>query len=254
MNFDYEAYLLSKLTAIQEDQGLSDFNFEIETEQAFIKRKDYDPNTIYIIIKYLADNKQFNATQQPIQLLILTEQNSLDVSKIIFDKFTQDYNWKVEIQGTTYVKQQYSQPVVLSNFNPVAYGYRSVMYVSTTLYVLEGFIDVTDFKIDTKSIELINFSLNYSMTTNTQQKQGENIASSVKNVSSLTITISTPIVSGTLLTNISNTLSGSYSGNQNYTITYKIGTSSFSYNMKLTSCQIITAPNQVPSLQLGFMK
>ena len=259
MNFNYEAYILSKLSEIQTDQGLSNFNFEIETEQAFIKRRTLEPDTIYIIIKYLADTKQIGAKVQPIQLLILSEQDSLDVSKLIFDKFAQDYNWKVVIDGSDYIKQQYSQPVVLANFNPVAYGYRSVMYVSTTLYVMENYTDITDLTVDSISIEAIDFSLQYSMSTNTQQQAGNNISTSVKNASTVAISMTIPAVYPNLIKKIRNTVTGTDTGNYSYPISFKMkvdgdtGTDSdISYNMKLTSAILITAPNQVPSWKLGF--
>ena len=264
MNYDYKYHLLEQLTTelreLQEEIGLSDFNFTIEEEQDFIKRRDYNPDTIYIVIKYLTDTKQIGATVQPLQLLILTEQGSLEVTKILFDRFSDNNNWHVYTSNNIYVKQQYSQPVVLSNFNPALYGYRSVMYVSATLFVMDNYVDVSDLTIDGVSIEPINFSLTYTMSTNTQQKQGNNLSTSEKNVSTLAIAIAIPPIYSTLITKVRNSIKGYDSGNDNYSISFKLKISDdyaedslLTYEMKLTSAMLISAPNQVPSWQLGFI-
>lgn len=259
MNWNYESYILSKLTAIQREKELSDFNFEIETEQAFVKRKDYAENTIYIIIKYLSDSKQFGATTQPVQFLILSEQNSLEVAKILFSTFAKDYNWKVEIEGSEYIKQQYSEPVVLSNFNPVMYGYRSVMYMTATLTIMEDVLDVNEIWLnyneeDEQKLDCVAFNLAYTMNTNTQQLASEEIASSTKTVSTLAITLTIPFQEGTVVERFLNILDESENGDSYFSLTFKIGSDYITKDMKLTSAQLTTAINQVPALQLGFMK
>ena len=263
MNYDYKYHLLQQLITLQTELGLSNFDFTIEEEQDFIKRKDYDPNTIYIVIKYLTDTKQVGASVQPVQLLILTEQNSLDVTKILFNNFSDSNNWHTYTytytddsnnSHTIYIKQQYSAPVVLSNFNPVLDGYHSVVYVSATLFVMEDYADVTELTIGLETIEAIDFSVNYSMTTNTQQVATQNISSSVKNVSTVNISLTIPTIYAGLIENIRKTLGGTNTGDEDYAISFKLGGTTVSYNMKLISVNLVTAPNQVPSLKLGFIK
>lgn len=265
MNYDYKTHLLSQLTQLQEELGLSNYSFTIEEEQDFIKRKDYDPNTLYIVIKYLTDSKQLGATVQPVQLLILTEQNSLEVTKILFDTFSDNNNWKTYNVDSIYVKQQYSQPVVLSNFNPALYGYRSVMYVSAQLVVMEDYADVTNLTIDDVEIEAINFNLQYTMSANTQQKQNKNISTSVKNISTISIALTIPPIYSDLINKVCRILRGNISvppqtpvilrpltGNEEFTVRFEVGGIPVSYPMRLTSAILTTAPNQVPSWQLGF--
>lgn len=263
MNWNYENYIISELIAIQKEEGLSDYNFKIETEQAFIKRKDYNENTIYIVIKYLADTKSVSSTMQPIQFLILTEQNSLDVTKVLFDKFATSHNWTVAPDtGTEYIKQQYTSPVVLSNFNPVLYGYRSVMYMTATLYIMEDIVDFGKVSITTDNeeveVDAINLALSYSMSTNTQQIKSEEIASSEKTVSTLSITLSIPMKSSTLITKILGIINETEEGNDDFVIKLyedsDDSTPTISKTMKLISAQITTAVNQIPSIQIGFMK
>lgn len=258
MTFNYENYLVEKLIEIQNSEGLSNFNFVVEEEQIFVKRKDYEENTIYIVIKYLADNKQIGATTQPIQMLILSEQNQLDISRVLFSKFATDNNWVSFTSGTDFIKQQYSEPVVLSNFNPVMYGYRTVMYMMANLTIIEDVIDVKDLKIRGLGryypIEATAFNLSYSMQPNTQQIKTEKIASSVKSVSSLSLSMTIPFTTNHLTTRIINILSENLSGDDIFYISFELNGTVIGKNYKLISAQLVTAINQVPALQLGFIK
>lgn len=265
MNWNYENYIITELISLQSQMGLSDFNFEIETEEAFVKREDYNENTIYIIIKYLSDDKTSGAVIQPVQFLILSEQDQLDVAKAIFDKFATDHNFVAVIESTEYIKQQYTNPVVLSNFNPVMYGYRSVMYMTSNLYILTAIIDFKKITVKTvdmlKPIELhpLSLSLSYSMTTNTQQIKTEQIASSVKSASSLSISMNIPLQNNSFVNRVLNTINETRDGNLGYTIALFIALGSdatpiISVSMKLISAQITTGINQVPGLQVGLMK
>lgn len=255
MNFNYKEYLINKLLDIQTDEGLSNFKFEVEEEQMFVKRKDYDEKTIYIVIKYLQDDKQIGATTQPIQMLILSEQNDLEVAKILFSKFATQNNWVSFTDGTDYIKQQYTDPVILSNFNPVLYGYRSVMYMTANLTIIFNVIDIKDLKLNnTEEINAVNFSLSYNMNTNTQQLKTEQISKSVKNASSLGITMTLPFTVNGISSKFISILGEESTGNDDFDISFKLNGVTIRKNYKLISAQLVTAINQVPSLQLGFMK
>lgn len=258
MNWNYEQYIMQELFDIQNDMKLSNFNFEIEEEQSFVKRKDYNENTIYIVIKYLQDDKTVGADTQPVQFLILTEQNSLDVAKTIFDKFAESHNWKVVIENNEYIKQQYTSPVVLSNFNPVLYGYRSVMYMTSNLYVIKDLIDFDFIQIKGVRVKPINFTLTYSMNPNTQQKKTEEIASSVKSTSTLGITITIPLQSNDFVNQILSIIGEKTNGNDAFAVVIKQKEEDSAYivntNMKLISAQIATAVNQIPSIVVGLLK
>lgn len=254
MNFHYEDYLAEKLSLLQAEMELSDFKFFVEEEQMFVKHGGIlEEKAIYCVVKYMSSTLEIGSKTQPIQVIILTEQDSLSVAKAIFDKFAADYNWKVESSQGEFVKQQHSTPVVLSNFNEAAYGYRSVMYMSSTLYITENIADVTELKVDGEDVTPVTFSLNYSMTPNSQQMSDRPISQSVKSVSSLSIAMVIPCLRSAFLYKITDIMSEEVFGNENFYFSFKIGGVEFSNRMKLISAQMISAPNQIPSLQLGFM-
>lgn len=151
MNWNYEDKVIEYIANANRDCGLkdengNDFVFEVCTEQAFLK-KQLEPSTIYVVIKYLSTTNTLNAVTQPVQLLVFCEQNQIQASQIIFRKFVESHNFEVIKEPGIYVKQDYREPVVLSNFNEVSYGYRTIMYISGTLYIMEGIIDIDDLAI-----------------------------------------------------------------------------------------------------------
>jgi len=274
MNYDFENYLFQKLTNIAVDCNFKDDNgnpdpveIYVSKEQNFAKMEQFTPNTIYVVVKYLSSNIQFDAEITPIQILVLSEQNSLEKVRIIMNRFANENNWQMIIDGTTYIKQQYNSPVVLNNYVEVSYGYRSVLYVTGTLYIMEGVVDVTDVYVDKtsnsdKPYHPISFNINYSMSTNTQQTASKFIATSMKTVSTFSITMTVPMLESKLITKVINILKETrdttanidYDGNNPFVIEFTCGGVSISKTMRLVSAQIMTAPNQVPSLQLGFME
>lgn len=260
MNYDFETYLLGRLINIK-DEIDENFNVFVSDEQAFVKQKDFGPKSIYVIVKKLASDIEFDGIIEtmPIQLIVISEGNSMDVAKEIMERFANQYNWKMIDDGTIHVKQQYSSPVVLSNFNEVGYEYRSVLYVSGTLYVMQNIVDVKNLTIDGLGYIPLAFSINYSMSTNTQQlpasgNETNYIAKSLKTVSTFSLAITLPMIDTSVVYKVMEILNEQKSGNEDFAISFVCDGLTISKIMRLTSVQIITAPNQVPSLQLGFMK
>lgn len=191
MSFDLKNYLL---------QEIHSDKIVILDEQLFAKNGELESNKIYIVIKYLASSIEFGAETQPVQILILSEQNGMQEAKDLFETFTQTHNWRSGMFDSTYVKQQYSSPVVMSNFNDVANGYRSVLYVSGTLFIMENICDVSDLKIGDVEINPISFNWSYQMSGNIQPIGGDKIASTVKNMSTFQASLSIPMLNNYIST------------------------------------------------------
>lgn len=269
MTFDYNELLTRQLYSLQNASGLSDFEFEVDSEQAFLKKKDLDPNVIYVLTRDLQNENQIGIDTQPVQILILAEQNSLDVAKAFFSEFAEKYNWKVYSDSTSeiWVKQQYSDPVVLSNFNTVAYGYRSVLYMSATLFIMREVVDLKDLLIDNTKFTVLSFDLTYNMTPNTQQLTsiGKYIGESVKSISTMALSITIPVVKSDLITKVLKILDEAdgpaaaddylYGGNEDFEFDFYLGEYHFAHKkLKLISANFGAAVNDVPAVQLGFMK
>lgn len=272
MRFDFNKIFREKLYSLQKQLELSNFEFEVDSEQAFLKKKDLKPNTIYVLTKTLQNDNSINVDTQPIQILILSEQDRLDVSKAFFSEFAKKYNFEAISESYTengtshniWIKQQYSDPVVLSNFNAVDFGYRSVLYISATLYIMYDVLDIENLEIDGDAVEALNFNISYSMSTNTQQLPSKYIATSLKTVSTFAVTLTVPMLNNNFVKKCLNILAetNNYDGNNPFVFEFDFAINkdansfkvSMEKTMRLISVQITTAPNQVPSLQLGFME
>lgn len=253
--YNYEEFLTRKLNIIKTELGYEDLTLEIATEQAFSKKKNLLPNTVYIVIKYLTADISYGAIAQPVQILCLSEQNSLEKTRLIFTKFAEDNNFLAEITNGVFTKHQYTTPVVLSNYEEVGYGYRSVLYMTATLNILENVLDVKNLTIDGESVSQLAFNLSYQMTPNTQQKASETIASSAKSTACLSLGLTIPFLSNALSAKIINIMGGNGSGNEDFIIKFDIGGTPFSeFSYKLTNANIITSPGSVPALQIGLIR
>lgn len=277
MKFDYNKLLIEQLYALKNELSIADFDFEVDSEQAFLKRKTLEPNTIYVLTRDLQNENQIGVDTQPVQILILTEQNSLDVAKTFFSEFAKKYNWQANLQEYTedgethniWVKQQYSDPVVLSNFNTVSYGYRSVMYISANLYIMYDVVDLRYLAIDDEEYQVMSFDLAYNMNPNTQQLSGTGnfISKSVKSVSTMSLVITIPVVSSNLITKVFSIMNESdstptdqsdptsYGGNENFYFDFTLGSTEFTHKaFKLTNAEFGASVNNVPAIRLGFTK
>lgn len=276
MRFDYNELLRQKIYSLQQTLELEGVRFVIDSEQSFIKMKDLEPGVIYVITRDLQNDNSIGVDTQPVQILILSEQNSLEIAKSFFTDFAKKYNFEAisqtyvdseNVRRNIWIKQQYSDPVVLSNFNTMNYGYRSVLYVSTTLYIMYDVVDLKDLKIDNVAYRALTWDLAYNMTPNTQQLSNEYISKSVKSVSSMAITITLPVVESALITKVlaildesdgastdlTDTLS--YGGNENFYFDFYLGSKHFvNKRMKLVSADIGTAIDNIPAIRLGFIK
>lgn len=262
MKYDFETYLLGRLEHIKDTlTGFENIQIFISEEQNFAKMDELTPDSIYIVIKYLSSSIEYYAETMPIQILVLSEQNSMEKAQMLMSKFTETYNWNIIEENNTYIKQQYNSPVVLNNYVEVGYGYRSVLYVTGTLFIMENLVDVKDVYVDGYGpYKPLSFNIAYSMSVNTQQLPNKYLATSVKTVSTFSIAMAIPMVHldedreyTDLVDRVLNILNDSHDGNESFSIAFNLGVS-FSKTMRLISAQIITAPNQIPSLQLGFME
>ena len=286
MNYDYNELLRSQIYHLKNTYNFQ-YDIEVDSEQAFLKKKDLNPNTIYVLTKDLQNDLEIGVNTQPVQILILSEQNSLEECKAFFSKFAQTYNFNSSsinykdsgnVDHYIFVKQQYAEPVVLSNFNTVDYGYRSVLYIACNLYIMDDVVDLHDLKIAVYNDGLhinygdykaLTWNMSYSMTPNTQQTAGTNefISKSVKSVSSLSIAITMPVTESTLITQAflmmdesdgtSTDLSDdlSYGGNENFYFDFYLGKYHFEdLKMKLVSIEYGAAIDNIQTIRLGFMK
>jgi len=266
MSWDYEIYLKNQLISLINDLSL-DLKVEVCEEQMFAKIKEYMPKTIYCVIKYLATTIQFTSVIRPVQIMIMSEANQLTNVKILFDALANNYNWMTVIENTTYVKQQYSSPVVLSNFNDVSYTFRSVLYISATLIEMENVVDVKGgFTISfdetvngvttVKSvlIDPISQQFQYIASGDTQPIGGRKISETIKSVSTFSLSLIVAPTNNDFIQECIKISKGIVSGNKRFSVVFTLGDIDFNINMVLTSFNHNSAKNEIPGISIGLMQ
>lgn len=111
----------------------------LSNEQQFIKEKDKHPNSIFIVVKFLSGNFNYGQYVQPVTVLALAEKNKFEVcQKLLNEYVSRWHNSETREAGNDLIKQTYTSPAIMSNFNEVGEGYRSLMYLSGIFLVGEN--------------------------------------------------------------------------------------------------------------------
>jgi hypothetical protein len=257
---NYKNWLKNTLLAIKNGLDFNDYDIDVFDEQDYAKNRSIKPKTITIITRFLSSSLIFQAKTQPITMLVITEENSISVANSIMTKFCETYNFNVINEETTYVKHMYSTPAVLSNFNLIGIGLRTVLYINATLFILDNVMDINQLKVKVGSmenyltIEPMSATIGYTMSGDTQPFNG-GYAKTEKNFATFVMTLNVACVKNDLTEmcmKIMN-MSATYKGNETFLFDFYVGDLHFEdFNMKLTGVSLSTAVNNVPSLQLSF--
>ena len=261
MSWNYNDYISQKLLTIA---NRLDYKGDIlvSDELAFAKVKNFLPNTIYVVIKRLSTQLTNETETEPVQIVVFCEQNILVDTQTLFDIFVSENNWQTidTNDNSIFIKQEYDKPVVISNFNEIGTGYRSILTISGTLLYVKNLLDVKEITItaDSKSttIKPLNFNWAYSMTPDIQQQLNENISSSVKSVSTVNISFAIAFTETDLIDSITKVMSGTDTGNKTFSLSFalKTGATPITYDMKLVSASVNTTQTSIAGLQVGFVK
>lgn len=256
----YKKWVKNRLVEIKNSLDFNDYNIEVYDEQEYAKKRSIKAKTITVIVKMLPSSLIYQAKTQPIQMLVITEENSISVANSIVTKFCETYNFAVTTEGTTYTKHIYSTPAVLSNFNLIGIGMRTVLYVNITLIILENVMDINQLKVKVGTMEdyldllPMSSTIGYTMSGDTQPFDG-GYAQTEKNFATFVMTLNVACIKNDfteMCIKIMNKTSTD-KGNETFTFDFYVGDMHFeNFYMKLVGVSISTAVNNVPSLQLSF--
>lgn len=125
------------LSIMEDDYNFyRDFNIILSKEQEFVKPNDREPNSIYIVVKFIQPNFNFGQIVQPVVINALSEQNKIDACQRLLSEYAAKYHYSDIIElGNDLIKQTYTGPSVMSNFNEVGSGYRSLLYMTGTFLI-----------------------------------------------------------------------------------------------------------------------
>lgn len=256
--FNYIEWLGLKFSQIIENLKL-DVQIKISDEQQFVKDKDKQSDILYIVIKQFSGPNSYGVKTIPYQILVMSEQNQLEIAKTICNQFASENNFATVKIGNEYVKHSYSQPAVMSNFNQIDVGVRSIIYISAVLTIMNNllFLNSGDengsIDIDGETIKVLSFNMAYIMTPDTQALPSEELSQSKKSVASLTISFEIPLKNSEFVVHALSIMKGGMSGNRTFNVSFNYGENTFNLSMKIISANITENPEQAPGLKVGLM-
>lgn len=259
MNFDYEAWLYNTIYQIISDLEY-DVEFKISEEQMFVKDRDKKHDVLYIVYKQLTGPNSFGVATIPYNILVISEENQLEMAKDIANHFALENNFAIVKDGDSLIKHEYNQPSIMSNFNQIDIGVRSIIYIPATLTVMSGLVflkygeEYGVINAGGVNIKPLSFNLSYSMTPDTQALPTEQISQSKKSVSTLALSFVVPLYgNNTFLEDVLKVMKGTLTGNTSFNFKFTYGTLSYDLDMKLISATLEETPVEAPGLKLGFM-
>ena len=121
-----------------DDQHYYDgLHIDIKEEQMFIGSDDTEtPNTIYVVVSFLPASIDYGQTAIPITFRIVSEQNNFERTRELFNEYASRYNLIWNEEKT--MQQTYEIPSVMSNFNEVYEGFRTVLTMPGAVLLIEN--------------------------------------------------------------------------------------------------------------------
>ena len=116
----------------------SKYDFEISNEQFYVPDEDRAPGKIYIVVKFQPASVDYGTFQIPITIQAISEANGLSAAQRLLLEYAQIWNLKKSKENGKLIYQYYQAPSVVSNFDMIYDGFRSVLVTTGTFFVSEG--------------------------------------------------------------------------------------------------------------------
>lgn len=194
-----------------DNENFGKYNFTLTNEIQFVKDKKNkealknNPNQVFIVLKFYPATLNFGQTLLPIQLDVISEKNKLDTCKRLLTIFAETYNLEFNSEQT--IKQYYQSPSVMSNFNEIGDGYRSLLTLRGTLQISENAnLSTLKYVVDSQTqveLPLITFGMSFDIQLDTQSMYNEdNVTKSWARVGTNVITFTMYLTDTTFLNRV----------------------------------------------------
>lgn len=121
----------------------SNYNFDIENEQYFVPDEEREPNRIYIVIKFSPAQIDYGQDIMPFTIQAVSEQNGLIAAQRLLFDYAQTFNLRTLLKDGKTIYQNYTSPNVISNFEVIYDGFRSVLIMSGTILISSNINRIT---------------------------------------------------------------------------------------------------------------
>lgn len=151
---------------VDSDDKYKEYDFTLTNELQFVKDKKNgdrlknNPKQIFIVVKFLPATLNFGQTLMPIIVNAIAEKNKLDICYNLLIEYAESYN--LEFNSDETIKQYYSSPSVLSNFNEIGDGYRSLINMTGTFQISEN-SNSFEISYNNTKVQAISQSISYDV-------------------------------------------------------------------------------------------
>ena len=146
VNFEYVVNLIDEqMHAVMETdpEFYSQYNFEIANEQCYVPDEEREPNKIFIVIKFSPAQIDFGQDVMPLTIQAVSECNGLIAAQRLLFEYAQIFNLNTLMQDDMTIYQNYTSPNVISNFEVIYEGFRSVLIMSGTFLLSSNINRIT---------------------------------------------------------------------------------------------------------------
>lgn len=178
----------------------------LSNEQQYVKIKDRNTKAIYIVVKFVPGSLNFGQNVIPVNFNALGEGNKVEVCQRLLLEYAQQFNLGDAItipateseDGNRYIiKQVYTQPQIMSNFNETWNEFRSLFFMSGSILLGKNSLPITkiiyyDTESDEKGtdIDFITSSWDFAIQLDSQAFYGTNSRTTSKaKIGTLTVGI-----------------------------------------------------------------
>jgi hypothetical protein len=253
----YKDTLLNGLNQLLIDFDMPEYKIKVYDEKSY-QDEVVEPKTISVVIKYLTGTILYTSTVLPLQFMLMAEENSIEVAKMLIDAYAQQNNFKsITIDGN-FVKQAFSTSAVVNNFNPVGSGFRSLLFMSATMTITGSVVDIQSLVIDTVTTTFISAVLSYNSEPDSQPFPAFSpLNTSVKRFASMAFSLQVPHTNSVFCQKVINIMRGNVGGNTKFAMTITLnntGNTTITQNFLLVSANFNTTAGDLPTLQLAFAR
>jgi len=232
-------------------------NYEILDEQEFAN-KEVESNKIYIILASQQGTDFFRSSVLPVEINIISEDNTLKNAKILADTFGTEYTLAdtlINVENA-YIQQAYTTPQVKSNFEEIDNGYRSIISFVGTFVVAYDIDSVQSITVDGELVKVTGFKVIFTASPDPQPFYiSKARANTINKFGSFNINFSIESIHSNFLSKVNSIAIGEESINSVFTFSFSIGAQALSNTeLKLVDYVYTQNKGEIPQLSLTFTR
>lgn len=138
INFEFVLEIIKNqlnMIASTDPEYYSQYIFDVVNEQQFVSDDEREPGRIFIVVKFLPADIDYGQDILPFTIQAVSESNGLPAAQRLLLEYAQIFNLKTFKKEGKVIYQSYTTPNVISHFEIIYDGFRSVLIMSGTILI-----------------------------------------------------------------------------------------------------------------------